>query len=66
MLHLDYNWDLDPSGILFDDELNIDRLGWEHGDYFKLVVADNGKRYLMKVEELEKFILKGAENGRHS
>lgn len=63
MLHLDYTWDLDPSGIMFDDELNIDKLGWNHGDYFKIVIADNGKKYLMKVDKLEEFILKGVGDG---
>lgn len=62
MLHLDYDWDLDPSGIKFDDELNIAKLDWNHGDYFKLVITDDGKKYLMKVNELEKFIAKGVEN----
>lgn len=63
MLYLDYNWDLDPSGIKFDDELSIEKLGWDHGDYFKIVYADDGKKYLMKVDKLEKFLLKGRDNG---
>lgn len=62
MLYLDYEWDLDPSGIMFDDDLNVAKLDWNHGDYFKLVIADNGKKYLMKVNELEEFIIKGATN----
>lgn len=62
MLYLDYNWDLDPSGIMLDDELNVYNLDWNNGDYFKLVITETGKKYLMKVHELEKFILKGADN----
>lgn len=63
MKYIDYDWDLDPSSILFDDELDLDKLGWENGDYFKLIFTDDGKRILMKVEELEQFIIKGVENG---
>lgn len=63
MLHLDYTWDLDPSGIMFDDELNIAKLNWNPGDYFKIVIADNGKKYLMKIDKLEEFIVKGVGDG---
>ena len=61
MLHLDYNWDLSPSGILFDEELNIDKLGWKDGDYFKVETV-NGRRILKKVDPLVKFLIKGKEN----
>ncbi len=59
MLHLDYTWDLSPKGIILDEELNTDRLGWKGGDYFKFVNV-NGRQMLIKVCELEKFIVKGA------
>ena len=55
MLHLDYNWDLNPWGIKFDEELNIDRLGWKGGDYFKIVNV-NGQAMLVKVDALEMFL----------
>jgi len=42
-----------------DEELNIDRLGWQHGDYFKFV-NENGRQMLVKVSKIEKFIIKGA------
>ena len=58
MKHYDYDWDLDPWGITFDPELNIDKLGWRHGDYFK-VVNLNGRAMLVKVDALEKFIKEG-------
>ncbi len=58
MKHFDYDWDLNPWGILLDQELNTDRLGWKGGDYFKFVNV-NGRQMLVKVEELEKFIVKG-------
>jgi len=61
MLHLDYNWDLSPSGILLDEELNIDKLGWQDGDYFKVETV-NGRRVLKKVDPLVKFLLEGKEN----
>lgn len=54
MLHLDYDWDLSPSGIKLDKELNVDRLGWKGGDYFQLVNI-NGQCYLKKVDKLVAF-----------
>ena len=63
MLHLDYNWDLHPDRIILDEELNTDRLGWKAGDYFRFVNV-NGRQMLIKVDELEKFIVDGAkQNG---
>lgn len=59
MIHVDYTWDLYPDKILLDEELNTDRLGWKGGDYFKLVNI-NGKQMLVKIGDLEKFIVKGA------
>jgi hypothetical protein len=61
MLHLGYNWDLSPGGILLDEELNIDKLGWKDGDYFKVETVD-GQKILKKVDPLVKFLLKGKEN----
>ena len=61
MLHLDYNWDLSPNGILLDEELNIERLGWRDGDYFKVETV-NGRRYLRKVDPLVAFVRSGAED----
>lgn len=58
MLYVDYSWDLTSNGIILDDELNTDRLGWKSGDYFKFVNI-NGKQILQKVEDLEQFIVKG-------
>jgi len=59
MKYFDYDWDLEPNRILFDPELNIDKLGWKGGDYFK-VVNINGRAMLVKVDALEKFIIDGA------
>lgn len=61
MKYFDYDWDCSPEGILLDEEFNSDKLGWKGGDYFKLVNI-NGRQYLRKINEVEKFILKGAMN----
>jgi len=60
MKYIDYNWDLEPDRIILDEELNLDKLGWKHGDYFKVTNID-GKAMLVKVNILEQFIIKGAE-----
>lgn len=60
MIHMDYTWDLDSNGIKFDEELNIDRLGWHDGDFFK-VETINGRRYMKKVDPLIAFVRSGAE-----
>lgn len=54
MLYLDYSWDLSPRGILLDDELNTDRLGWRAGDMFKFI-NENGRQKLIKVDPVEQF-----------
>jgi hypothetical protein len=54
MLYLDFDWDVSPSGIKFDKELNIDRLGWKHGDCFKIDNV-NGQAMLVKMEAVEQF-----------
>lgn len=51
MKHYEYDWDLYPDRIILDKELNIDRLGWRAGDYFK-VVNVNGCAMLVKVDSL--------------
>jgi hypothetical protein len=59
MLHLDYNWDLYPTGILLDDELNTDRLAWHPGDIFVLEKTDNGRLFIKKQTGVSKFVLEG-------
>ena len=61
MLHFDYSWDLHPDRIILDEELNIDRLGWKSGDYFK-VVNINGRAMLIKVDPLVKFLKDGSQS----
>jgi hypothetical protein len=55
MLHIDYTWDLDSNGIVFDEELNIDKLGWKAGDCFKIINI-NGKAMLRKLDPVEQFV----------
>jgi hypothetical protein len=54
MRHFDYEWDLEPWGIIFDQELNIDKLGWKNGDCFK-IVNQNGRAMLVKMNPVEQF-----------
>ena len=55
MLHLDYTWDLSSNGIILDEELNTDKLGWRGGDLFKFVNV-NGKQMLVKLDPVDQFV----------
>jgi anaerobic selenocysteine-containing dehydrogenase len=59
MRHYDYDWDLEPEWIKFDKELDIDKLGWKHGDYFRITNV-NGQAMLVKVDPVVKFLKDGA------
>jgi hypothetical protein len=61
MKYYDYEWDLEPNRILLDAELNVDKLGWQAGDYFR-VANINGRAMLVKVDPLEKFLRDGVDN----
>ena len=61
MLYVDYKWDLEPNRILLDEELDIDRLGWQAGDYFQ-VTNVNGRAMLVKIDPLIKFLKDGEKN----
>jgi hypothetical protein len=58
MKYYDYEWDLEPQRILLDKELDIDKLGWRAGDYFKITNVD-GRAMLVKCDPLVKFIKDG-------
>jgi len=58
MRHYDYEWDLEPWGIILDPELNIDKLGWHAGDCFKIKNVD-GRAMLVKLDPVVKFIEEG-------
>jgi hypothetical protein len=59
MLYLDYNWDLSPTLMIPDPELNTDQLNWKKGDYWKVIENSEGRKMLVKVNELEAFLLTG-------
>jgi hypothetical protein len=61
MRYIDYSWDLEPNRILFDEELDIDKLGWRHGDCFK-VTNINGRAMLVKLDPVEQFVRGEAVN----
>ncbi len=61
MKYYDYEWDLEPNRILLDAELNLDKLGWRAGDYFR-VKNVNGRSMLVKIDPLEKFLRDGVDN----
>ena len=61
MIYYDYTWDLEPNRILLDEELNIDKLGWQGGDFFQLKNV-NGRAMLVKVDPLVKFLKDGESN----
>jgi hypothetical protein len=60
MRHYDYEWDLEPEYIKFDPELNIDKLGWKNGDYFRIKNVD-GRAMLVKCDPVVKFIKEGEQ-----
>jgi hypothetical protein len=55
MKHYDYDWDLESWGIKFDPELNIDKLGWQAGDCFKIKNVA-GRAMLVKLDPVEQFV----------
>ena len=65
MNYIGYDFFLTEEGIGLDEELNLDRLGWKGGDYFKLVNVD-GRAKLIKVDALEKFLSDGIKNDANS
>jgi|LauGreDrversion4_2_1035121.scaffolds.fasta_scaffold214390_3 hypothetical protein len=60
MLYVDYSWDLNPDRIILDQELDIDKLGWNAGDIFR-VTNVNGRAMLVKVEPVEAFVREGGQ-----
>lgn len=55
MLYIDYIWDLTPTTIHLDPELDTDQLRWNEGDLW-IMENYNGKKILRKVDKLEKFV----------
>lgn len=61
MLYVDYNWDLTPTLIMPDPDLNTDQLEWKHGDFWQVFETDNGRKILKKVDPLVQFTLGGKD-----
>jgi hypothetical protein len=61
MKYYDYDWDLEPHRIILDAELNVDKLGWQAGDYFQ-VKNVNGRAMLVKIDPLAKFLKDGEKH----
>jgi hypothetical protein len=62
MLYVDYNWDLEVRTMLPDPELNTDRLEWKVGDLWQVEEGANGKKFLRKIDPLEKFLRGGTDD----
>lgn len=58
MKYYDYEWDLSEDRIILDEELDIDKLDWKHGDLFEIKNV-NGRAMLVKLDPLMKFIRSG-------
>jgi hypothetical protein len=61
VVFMDFTWDLTDEGITLDRTIELEKLGWEVGEYFKLVEIDGVKK-LIKVTDLEKFLVQGVDN----
>jgi hypothetical protein len=60
MLYVDYSWDLSPGRLVFDEELNIDKLGWQQGDMFEVQNID-GRAMLVKLDPLVAWVKAGGQ-----
>ena len=52
---VDYDWEMDAMGIRLDTDLDVQKLGWKEGDYFKLIKVGE-QLQLVKIEDIEKFM----------
>lgn len=55
MQYYDYDLQLFRDKIIIDPDIDVDNLGWKHGDHFELR-NENGKVILVKVEPVIKFL----------
>lgn len=53
--YIDFDWEMDAMGIRLDTDLDVEKLGWKEGDYFKLIKVGD-QLQLVKVDEVEKFL----------
>jgi hypothetical protein len=57
MKYIDYIWDLTPTSIIPDKELDTDRLEWKTGDFWQVIESPSGNKMLVKVDPIVKFVL---------
>ena len=60
MLYVDYNWDLTPTAMIPDAELNTDQLHWKTGDFWKVVDINENRKALVKVDSLTAMVTEHA------
>jgi formylmethanofuran dehydrogenase subunit D len=58
-MKMDNSWECNQNRIILED-IDLDKLGWKYGDYFKVVNID-GRAMLIKAGPLESFIVKGTK-----
>lgn len=54
MKYINHDYNVTPNGIVFDNELDIDRLGWKHGDLFEITNI-NGQAMMRKIDPVRAF-----------
>ena len=57
MKYIDYVWDLTPTLIIPDKELDTDKLEWKTGDFWQVIESSHGDKMLVKVDPIVKFVL---------
>lgn len=57
MKYVDYVWDLTPTLIMPDQELDTDKLEWKTGDFWQVIESPYGNKMLVKVDPIVKFVL---------
>jgi hypothetical protein len=61
---MDYVWQLFEFGMILDEEIDLDQLGWKDGDYFRLDRTIDGSRpMLKKVKVIKKYTPRENDNG---
>lgn len=60
MLYIDYNWDLTPTSMIPDAELNTEKLNWKTGDFWKVVDLNESRKALVKVDSLTALVTEEA------
>ena len=63
MHYIDYVWQLFEFGMILDEEIDLDQLGWKDGDYFRLDRTIDGSRPMLKKVKVIKKYTPGAEDG---